>query len=391
MERQDGEMLETILRGCAAAAPNPWYPSTFSQTAGMPREALDPFLDQLRMAGLVRLTDWVQGTGQGYALTPAGDQVLNAPRLLARLRLGDVPAVDNVAPPEAERAMRAIDPLSRGEAARTALLNPINPWATVLLILVNVVWFLAGLGLAVQKNVPLNQYLSFRSDPEILHDIGAIRGEDIYIRHEWFRLLTCCFVHVGLVHLGVNMFSLYAVGPLLEQLWGSWRFLVLYLIAGFGGSCGMVIEQPLAGGAGASGALWGVLGSMATWLFLNRQVLPGPLVAMWRRQLILVFVINLALTFGIAQISKGAHLGGGLVGMIAAVPMDYLRFGTPAQRQVALATLCLIPVLCVAALVQSFRSSGAEIERLYHRRHSELHFRMNPAPPELGLSKAPQA
>src|SRR5206468_571251 len=98
--------------------------------------------------------------------------------------------------------------------------------------------------------------------------------------------------HFGLVHLGVNMYSLWAVGPLLEQLWGSGRYLVLYLLAGLGGSCAMVIENLLADrpnflGAGASGALFGILGSMVTWLFLNRDVLPPALVRVWRRQLII--------------------------------------------------------------------------------------------------------
>ncbi len=75
--------LESILRLCAAKAPDPWYPSGYAKETGTPRDSLDPYLDQLRMAGLVRLTDWVSGHGQGYALTPAGEDVLKNPRQLA--------------------------------------------------------------------------------------------------------------------------------------------------------------------------------------------------------------------------------------------------------------------------------------------------------------------
>src|SRR5262249_10876867 len=58
-----------ILRLCADAAPNPWYPSAWVREQGISRDDVDPFLDQLRMGGLIRLTDWVAGHGQGYALT----------------------------------------------------------------------------------------------------------------------------------------------------------------------------------------------------------------------------------------------------------------------------------------------------------------------------------
>src|SRR5207245_10465761 len=84
------DSLETILRQCAEAAPSPWYPSEFARTKGIQRDDLDPHLDQLRMAGLIHLTDWVQGQGQGYALTPAGKQILQSPRELARLRSGEL-------------------------------------------------------------------------------------------------------------------------------------------------------------------------------------------------------------------------------------------------------------------------------------------------------------
>src|SRR5205823_6228758 len=97
---------------------------------------------------------------------------------------------------------------------------------------------------------------------------GGLRAADILGRHQWWRLLTCCFVHIGFAHLAVNMFALYNVGPILERLWGSARFLMLYLISGVCGSSVMVLanlHELGGGGAGASGALWGVLGSFGAW------------------------------------------------------------------------------------------------------------------------------
>src|SRR5947208_1219339 len=86
MSKLNMNPLEAILKLCAEAAPNPWYPSVFAQTSGIPRAQLDPHLDTLRLGGLIRLTDWVQGRGQGYALTPEGEAVVQSPRLLEMLR-----------------------------------------------------------------------------------------------------------------------------------------------------------------------------------------------------------------------------------------------------------------------------------------------------------------
>src|SRR5439155_27258833 len=72
MASQTNELLEILLRECQAAAPEPWYPSDYARQTGVARETIDADLDRLRLAGLLRLSDWVQGKGQGYVLTPEG-------------------------------------------------------------------------------------------------------------------------------------------------------------------------------------------------------------------------------------------------------------------------------------------------------------------------------
>ena len=78
--------LDALLRLCGEAAPAPWYPSVYAREAGISRDSLDPDLEKLRMGGLIHLTEWVQGRGQGYKLTPVGEQVLGSPRALSHLR-----------------------------------------------------------------------------------------------------------------------------------------------------------------------------------------------------------------------------------------------------------------------------------------------------------------
>jgi rhomboid protease GluP len=357
------QYLATIITECAASAPGPWYPSDYVHQTGTPRETLDPYLDRLRMGGLIQLTDWVEGKGQGYALTQAGAEVLGSQRQFARLRAGEVRAPVGVPRPVADPG--AIVPIGweRSEAVRTAFLSHATPVVTFGLIAVNILWFIYGLALASREGIPTQDYL-FNPDVgviQVLHQIGSLRGADIYVNHEWWRLLTCCFVHIGFFHLAVNMYSLFVVGPLLERLWGRIGFLVLYLIAGVGGSCGMLIDKPLGGGAGASGAIWGVLASLATWLFLNRAVLPRQLIVSMQRQLLTIFLLNVFITFAVSQISKGGHFGGGLVGLLTAVPLDVLRFGKGRQWWGALGALVMIPTVCIAAAVISLNRAGESL------------------------------
>lgn len=371
MTETGDQPLEAILRHCARCAPEPWYPSLFSQSTGTPRERIDPDLDRLRLAGLIRLTDWVSGRGQGYVLTTEGQRILEDPRLLRRLRDGYLPAAAT-APAGDTVADGPAGPWDRGAAVQAALSDRALPRVTQVLIALNVLVFVAGMLLASRSQIPASLFL-FPGKAEqvgqqlqyqrLLKTIGAVSGPDVLLRRQWWRLLSCCFVHVGFIHLAVNMYALFAVGPLLEQLWGRWRFMLLYLLSGICGSCGMLIESPLSPGAGASGALWGILASLATWVFLHRTVLPRELLSFWRGQLLIVFISNLLITFYIPEISKGAHFLGGAVGLLAALPLDYVRFGPPGRRWLGWAALAAIPAFCVAWLERSFEGANGETIR----------------------------
>src|SRR5437879_5194576 len=93
--------FDEVLRLCASADPGPWYPSRYAGD----RDSLDEPLNLLRLAGLVRLTAWEQGIGQGYELTAAGRAALDNPRAAARLREGRLPTPRPA--PAARRRSRA--------------------------------------------------------------------------------------------------------------------------------------------------------------------------------------------------------------------------------------------------------------------------------------------
>jgi membrane associated rhomboid family serine protease len=353
--------LEAILVWCGEAAPNPWYPSLFAQTSGIPRDKLDPYLDELRLGGLIHLTDWVQGRGQGYALTPAGADVLQNPRSLARLRANGVPQL-----PVVNRPLPVREPdtavWDHGERVRSALLSPKTPVVTLGLIFANLLVFFYGYYVASQEGVPAGDYFEGRATLDVVrvqHQTGAIERWDVYPRGQWWRLLTCCFVHIGWIHLAVNMFSLYMVGPLLERMWGSFQYLLLYLLAGFCGSCAVVAfgwNSPATIAAGASGALWGVLASMLAWVLLNRKALPRALASTWIRQLLIVIILNVFITQSVPNISAEAHYGGGLFGLAAAVPLNYLGWVRGPRRMLAALGLLAVPFVAIGLVIWSFQT-----------------------------------
>ena len=118
----------------------------------------------------------------------------------------------------------------------------------------------------------------------------------------------------------------------------------------------MVINNPLAPwGAGASGALWGILAAHAVWILANRRYLPGPMASQMLRQVIIVLVINIGITFGVPNISAAAHFGGGAIGAVTALLLHYHRYGGFVQRVLALLGLIGIPILCVAAVAEAER------------------------------------
>src|SRR5579864_3841254 len=368
---------EGILKLCAQAALSPWYPADFARAKGLDRAQLDEALDQLRLARLIELTEWVSGKGQGYRLTPNGQAVLQSPRLLAYIRAGQIPVINQVAPQEPD-----LDgtPWSRGEAIRNSLAYPLAPRVTQVLIALNVLVF--GIGFLIAKqDRRADQYLSFMGgDLQTAHKIGSLSGADL-VKGEWWRLLACCFVHYGIMHIGMNMYALWVVGRLAEQIWGHWRYLTIYLVAGLCGSCAAVLTSGGAPSAGASGAIWGVLACLPAWLMLNRRHLPQRLVSEWMRQLVTVLIINAVISF-LPGISWGAHFGGGAAGFAASVLLNTHRFSRGPVRWVFLLLVPLLPLVCIGAVVRA-RDTG-RLGRVPRQVRQEKDDNDRPNPKEVG-------
>jgi membrane associated rhomboid family serine protease len=341
-----------VLRWCADAAPELWFPSVQAQLAGIPRDSLDEPLLVLRQAGLVRVGDWVRGQGQGFAITPAGQEALAEPDRPI------VPPPEEAAPappPPSEPRDTGLTAYDRGELTREAFLAPRPTLITPVLLFANAAWFVAGWALAWQKGVPRDEYLEGKS-LALLVQIGAAFGPDLLLG-EWWRLLTCGLVHIGAMHLFVNLFSLAMIGPVAEGLWGRWRFVVLYVLTGLAGACLAMAIQPVAVLAGASGSIWGLLLAVVAWLVRYRQHLPPEIVSLWLRRLVLVIGVNALISMA-PQVSWEAHLGGALSGFAAAVFLDMTRAGAGRRSNViGVAGLLAILVLALGGLALTMRYS----------------------------------
>lgn len=348
-----------VLGWIAAAGGRAWFPSRHAAETGTDRDSLDDPLAQLRAAGLIEVAEWVRGAGQGYVLTSSGEASsatgLGVPRPLAGAAGATSPAP---AP-----ALDSPDPDS-GSADRAALrlgLDPRPPLLVPLLLVANLLWFFAGLVAVIRGGYPLGRYLGMDGHPYLLHRLGAVSGPDL-LAGEWWRLFSACFVHVGVLHLLVNLFALGMMGPLAELLWGRKRLLVIYALSGLAGSCLAMAHRPDVLLAGASGAIWGVLASLLAWLLLFRSHLPPDVAADWARRLGVVFVLNAGVSL-LPGVSWEGHLGGGIAGFLSAGLLNTVRHGVPMRRR-ALALVCLLalPVACIGGLGAAIRHGEEWIE-----------------------------
>jgi rhomboid protease GluP len=127
---------------------------------------------------------------------------------------------------------------------------------------------------------------------------------------EWWRIVTAAFVHVGLVHLLMNMAILLNIGLFTERLFGNGGFTVLYLLSGLGGSLASLAWRPFTVSAGASGAIFGLYGGLLGFLVLHRQVIPNEVLRPLMKSALIFLGYNLIYGLAKSEVDMAAHLGG---------------------------------------------------------------------------------
>jgi rhomboid protease GluP len=132
---------------------------------------------------------------------------------------------------------------------------------------------------------------------------------------QYWRLLTAIFLHVGFVHLAFNSIGLLVFGGVVERLYGRVRFFWIYILAGIAGSVTSYVLNPITVGAGASGAIFGVMGAFAAFFLASRHVL-GETARQTLSGIGILLAVNLFFGFATPEIDNWAHIGGLFTGFV---------------------------------------------------------------------------
>jgi len=189
---------------------------------------------------------------------------------------------------------------------------PPLPMATLVIILLCVVVFILQTLAGGSKN------------PDVLLNFGA-SFKPYFQQGQYWRLVMPMFLHIGWWHLLVNMYALYYLGPLLEEMYGYGRFAFIYVAAGMSGSLLSTLHSHSVA-AGASGAIFGVAGAILVAGYLHHEALPYRLARIFRRgrlglTLLVFVVVQLAFGYLSTNIDNWGHLGGLAGGALLAVLM----------------------------------------------------------------------
>lgn len=182
-------------------------------------------------------------------------------------------------------------------------------WVTPLLVALNVAVFLAMVGTGVSLMSPsVESLLKWGADYAPRTTAG-----------EWWRLISNTFVHVGLVHIAMNMIGLWQIGGLVERLLGHRAFVLVYLVSGLCGSLASITWHPFVVSAGASGAVFGVYGVLMAYLVRHRGSIPREVLSQLQRNAIFFIGVNIVFGLQVKGIDMAAHIGGLLGGFGAAL------------------------------------------------------------------------
>jgi len=234
---------------------------------------------------------------------------------------------------------------------------------TIVLLVANIfvfvlMWQTSGLPLSLTAVLPA----------EILLPFGAKLNSYIHTQHQWWRFVTPMFLHVNLLHLIVNMYSLWIVGPYVEKLYGSAKFVVFWVLTGVAGVVGsyLTVRPGLAGNpitgfifkaydtpsAGASGALFGLVGVLFVFGIKFRRELPEGFKRAFGTGLLPMILLNLFIGYMLRGfIDNAAHLGGMLSGAVLALLVDYRR---PGERSGIAITWRVLQTAAIVLVAVSF-------------------------------------
>lgn len=228
-----------------------------------------------------------------------------------------------------------------------------QPVVTQVLIAINVAVFLIGAVMSGGRDALAGGNGRFQFDFALVARLWQ-RGDALFTgpiagshavgvgAGEWYRMATSGFLHYGILHIALNMYALWILGRAVEHFGGRLRFGIVYAVSLLAGSLGALLLSPDSLTAGASGAIFGLMGAL-----MAGQRAQG--VALRSSPLIGVLVLNLVFTFGFPGISIGGHLGGLVGGAIAGFVLFDLGGRRRMDARLTYAICATVGLACVVA------------------------------------------
>ncbi len=182
---------------------------------------------------------------------------------------------------------------------------------------------------------------------------------------EIWRFVTPIFIHFGLMHLAFNSYALWILGPHVEKLYGPARFLFLYVMTGIAGVVASYFYHPTDVSAGASGAIFGLLGVLLVFSFKYRKSVPAFFTKALSRGILITIVINVVIGL-LPQIDMSAHLGGLVAGGMLALVVPYQRPGEISGRgyKALESVLVLLVALSFLEVAVHYNGPGLSFQNL---------------------------
>ena len=153
-----------------------------------------------------------------------------------------------------------------------------------------------------------------------MYEHGAMYPTDV-LQGDWYRLFCAMFLHFGAEHLISNMFMQYFLGDMLLRALSQWKFVLIYLLAGIGGNVTslvmMLVTGDFAVAAGASGAIYGIIGALL-WVVLQNG---GRFESISVPRMLLATALYIGYGFSTEGVDAWAHLGGAVIGFLAAIAL----------------------------------------------------------------------
>jgi len=218
---------------------------------------------------------------------------------------------------------------------------------TMVILIANVVMFAVELMGTMQAGKGGGLSILWGMDGETLYRLGACFGPSIFVGHQWYRLVTAMFLHGGLIHIGFNMMVFLDLGPIVEEIYGSARYLFLYVLMGIAS----FLVSAWAGhfSIGASGAILGLVG-----LLIAVTTKRGGMQMRELRSRLISWVVTI---FAIGLLATGlrtdnwAHAGGLAAGFLLGKVFSDRQPEAGAKRKRAYALGWLAGIVVIASFV----------------------------------------